>query len=494
MDYSIDRSTSSGLATSSPNKPTFPENILRRIFDLCIRGPLVFPPSPREPRRVFTQVCGKWREIVLSTPTYWTTFDFARHEAQCPNNLIQLAELFFNRSGNDAPLAISFRASFKLRSQLGGNIFALLIWPRAHRVWFLSCCVTKNDLRIFFGPGIRFPALQAIHMAVIWNSADSIASRIPVKDSIDLSIFRRTPLLRQASLRILDGIHPTDLYLPWGQMTKIDLQQTSIRINEFMYIMEQSLLLEDGIFHVDLSQSYDRRTTTLRQISIPRLRQLRIRLVQPSQDTRMFGKLAMPALDELWVEREEFGQAVRDTTIYEPLLSAVQTTVKHLTIAEYSIPQSNWYIPRLHRSSRLMYQDVDGALRISENLTSLFLCPGVFIKPHTLEKLASGELLPFLKTLGISSVKGWDVISMVRKKNLASVLPEYGSSSGDAARRPVALEYLHLFVIGYELDKSEVQELGDATKALCLVCGYAIRAMDVPKREPLYWNTSLGRS
>jgi len=487
MDYSIDHSTSRRLATSSSNKPVLPDNILRRIFDLCMLGPILFPPPPGEPRRALTQVCKEWREIVLSTPTYWTAFHFTQHEAQHPNNLIRLADLFFIRSGNDTPLAISFRGSFKFQSNLGSNIFGFVIWPRAHRVWFLSCCVTKNDLRTFFGPDIHFPFLQAINMAIICNSVDSMASRIPVKDSINLSIFRRTPLLRQASLCILDGIYPTDLYLPWSQLSKIDLGKTSIRVREFMYIMELSLLLEDGVFYVDFSLSHDGRPITLRQIFIPRLRKLRIRLVQPSQDTRMFSrKLVMPALDELWLERGELGQGIRDTTIYEPLLSILHMTLKHFTIAEYSIPQSNWYIPRLHRSSRLMYQDVDGALRISENLTSLFLCPGVFINPLVLEKLARGELLPFLKNIGISSVRGWDVVRMVQRRNLASALPEYGSSSGEVARRPVALEYLRLFVMGYALDASEVQELDYAAKALCLVHGYLIEGMDIPKREPLY--------
>jgi len=124
-----------------------------------------------------------------------------------------------------------------------------------------------------------------------------------------------------------------------------------------------------------------------------------------------------------------------------------------------------------------------GALHKVQNLTSLSLCPGVFVNPLVLDKLASGELLPFLKKLEVSSVKGWDIILMVGRKNFASTFPESGSSSGSAARRPVALKYLSILVIGYGLDKSEKQKLDDAAMALCLVCGYAIRHMDIPKRE-----------
>ena len=192
--------------------------------------------------------------------------------------------------------------------------------------------------------------------------------------------------------------------------------------------MKQSLLLEDGVFYVDFLRLYDGQPTTLRKFSIPRLRQLRIRLVRPSRDTRIFSKLEMSSLNELWMEREELGRAIRGTRIYEPLLANSSATLKRLIISEYSIPQSYCYIPRLNRSSRLVYQDMDGALRTLQNLTSLSLCPGVFVNPLVLDKLASGELLPFLEKLEVSSVKGWNIILMVGRKNFASTFLEYGSS------------------------------------------------------------------
>jgi hypothetical protein len=492
MDYDTVYPTSNTPATFSPNGPpaALPDNVLRRIFDLYIQGPLVFPPPTDEHRWVLTRVCAGWRLVVVSTPSYWTAYDFIQREIQHPNNFVHLAESFFVRSGNTLPLALGFRGSFRFQSTLGRNIFNLVVRPRAHRVWFLSCCVTKSDLRTFFGPGhVHFLFLQAIDVAVIGNSAASgvVAPQIPVKGSIDLSVFQCAPLLRQVSLRILDGVHPMDLHLPWGRLTRIDLGQTSIHVPTFIHIMEQSLLLEDGVFYVDFFRLYDMQPTTLRKISIPRLRQLRIRLVRPSRDTRIFSKLEMPSLNELWVEREELGHAIRDTTIYEPLLANLSATLKSLTISEHSIPQSNCYIPRLNWSSRLAYQDVDGALRTSQNLTSLSLCPGVFVNPLVLNKLASGEYLPFLEKLEVSSVKGWDIILMVERKNFkfALTFPECGSSSESAATHPVALKYLSLFVIGYGSNESEERKLDDAALALCLVYGYAIRYMDIPKRESL---------
>ena len=462
--------------------------MLQRTFDLYIQGPLILPPPTHEQRWVLTRVCEKWRLVVVSTPTYWTAFDFVQREVQHPSNFVHLAKCFFLRSGNTLPLATGFRGSFKLQSKLGRNILDFVVRPHAHRIWFLSCCVTKSDLRTFFGPGhVHFLFLQAINVAVIGNPAEAVISQIPAKGSIDLSIFQCAPLLRQASVQILDGVHPLDLRLPWGQLTRIDLGQTSIHVRKFVYIMEQSLLLEDGIFYINFLRAYAGQPTTLRKISIPRLRQLRIRLVQPSRKTRtfrkIFTKLEMPSLNELWVEREELGDGIRNTRIYEPLLTNLSATLERLTISEHSIPQSGCYIPGPNRSSRLLYQDVEGALQKSQNLTSLSLSPGVFLNPLVLDKLASGELLPFLEKLEVSSVKGWDTILMVGRKNFVSTFPECGSSSGSVPRRPVALKYLSILVIGYGLDKSEKQKLDDAAMVLCLVCGYAIRHMDIPEQE-----------
>jgi len=424
----------------------------------------------------------------VSTPTYWTAFDFIQRKVKHPNNFVHLAECFFLRSGNTLLLSIGFRGSFRFQSKLGRNIFNFIIRPRAHRIWFLSCCVTKDDLRTFLGPGrVHFLFLQVITVAVIGNTAEAIASQIPAQGSIDLGVFQCAPLLQQASLQILDGVHPLDLRLPWGQLTRIDLGQTSIHVRNFFYIMEQSLLLEDGVFYVNFLRFYAGQPTTLRKITIPHLRQLHIRLVQPSQNTPVFRKifrnLEMPSLNELWVEREELGHGIRNMKIYEPLLANLSATLKRLTISEHSIPQSNCYIPRLNQSFQPLYQDVGGALHKSQNLTSLSLCPGMFVNPLVLDELASGELLPLLEKLKVSSVKGWDVVLMVGRKNFASTLPECGSSSGSVARRPVALKYLSIIVIGYGSDKSEKQKLDDAAMALCLVCGYAIRYMDIPKRE-----------
>jgi len=255
-----------------------------------------------------------------------------------------------------------------------------------------------------------------------------------------------------------------------------------------MKIMEQSLVLEDGVFLVNFIRSYDGQPTTFRRILVPLLQRLRLKMFQPSQDTRIFGGLEMRVLDELWLEREELGKPNRDMAIYERFLGGLNATLKHITIAEYFIPMPRWLTPRFSRwpGPQLTYQDMDGVLRSAHHLTSLYLCPWVFIHPLVLEKMATGEVLPLLEKLGVSSVSGWDVIWMVQRKNIASGLPQCGASSDSAlsvvrTARPVALNYLSFYAVGSGLAKGDIQKLEEAIRALCLIDGYSIRHSSEPQ-------------
>lgn len=170
MNYPADRPT--GLTTVTPaigpNDSTFPENVLRRIFHLYIEEPVVLLPPRGELRQVLAQVCATWQAIIISTPTFWSSFSFTQCQwgVRHPNNLIQLAEVFFRRAGKTTPLAINLGGS--LQSDLGRIIFVLTIRPHAHRVWFLSCMITRREIGTILGLGhVHFPLLQVIAIGVL---------------------------------------------------------------------------------------------------------------------------------------------------------------------------------------------------------------------------------------------------------------------------------------------------------------------------------------
>ena len=465
-----------------PDDPNFPADILQHIFDLVIQSPVVLPPSSDDQLRILAQVCARWRDVVISTPTYWSSFEFVQlDDIQRPKNLLRLAQVLLRRSGNTIPLFIRFRDSSP--SNVARRMLDFVIRSYAHRIWFLSCVVTKTELPTFFGAhAVHLPLLQYIDLAV-HNADGHISTRTPVQGSIDLSEFQRTFSLRRVALRILDGIHATDLRLPWNRLTQIDLGDTATRADTFMRIMEQSLVLEDGVFCINFGRSYD---TTFQTITIPNVRRLRLRLIRPSRDESIFTKLRMPSLQELWLEREEKGKSIRDMSLYEMFLVWLNAPLKHITIAEHFFRTTTRFFPRLHRTPRLIYQELDDVFCSAHNLTTLYLWPGVFMHPLVLEKVASGEFLPFLEKLVVSSVTGWDIVWMVQERNLASMRPESGPSSNSASlvasmRRPVALNYLDLFVMGCGLDEGRVKKLEEAVGALLLPCGYLFRYVDIPR-------------
>jgi hypothetical protein len=209
------------------------------------------------------------------------------------------------------------------------------------------------------------------------------------------------------------------------------------------------------------------------------LQRLRLRLIEPSLDARIFGNLEMPVLQDLLVERGELGRVIRDMTIYETFI--FNATIKHLTIAEYSLSMTEWLIPRFNHSPRLTYQKMDSILRLTPNLTTLYLCPGVFMSSLVLKNLATGEFLPVLEKLAVSSATGWDIIYMVRRKNLVSTVPRSGPSGPSVL--PVAFKHLRLCIMRYGLDEEEKVKLEGALNALRLLCGYSFRHVDIPRRE-----------
>jgi len=470
-----------------PNDLNFPADVLQRIFDLVIRGPVVLPPPVDDQRRILAQVCSRWRNVVTSTLYYWSSFEFVElDQVPLPENLLQLAQVFLCRSKDTVPLFIRFRSS-GLPSNVACRMLKFVIRSYAHRLGFLSCVVTKKELRTFFGAihVFHFPLLQRIDLKVR-NKDGCIATRTPVMGSIDLSGFnQRAPSLRHVTLRILDGIHPADLRLPWGRLTQIDLGDTPTRANTFMRVVEQLLFLQDGVFCIKFARSY---SATFRPITIPHVRRLRLRLIRPGRDTRIFSKLRMPSLQELWLEREEVGQSMRDMTLYETLLAWLNAPLKHITIAEHSLPTTTWFLPRLEHTPRLMYQRLDDVFRSAHNLTTLYLYPGVFMPPLILEKVASGDSLPFLEKLAVSSVSGYDIVWMVQERNLTSTRPESGPSSDSGSLltpmvRPVPLNYLDLVIMGCGLDEGSIQKVEDAVGALLLPCGYLFRYVHIHGRE-----------
>jgi hypothetical protein len=230
-------------------------------------------------------------------------------------------------------------------------------------------------------------------------------------------------------------------------------------------MMSNSECLEDGFFFLAFDTSSDSpRRPYLRNISMPNLRLLRLKLVRPRKAWNIFSLFRLPALEELCLERGEVGTR-RNMGIYRKLLSESRVTLKRLILNEFALPnpvQSS----TTHFQRRLLYQAVDGLLQLLENVTALHLSTGVYLNPTTLEQLSTGKFLPMLDTFEISTLNGWDIVSMVERRN---TICKHGiSSSSSQGPQFRALVCLYLFVDAYDMDQRQRGHLEVAVAALDL--------------------------
>ena len=460
-----------------PHVIDFPESVLQNIGNLCFTDWVVFPLSKDEPRRVMSQVSSKWRRIFISTPSYWSAIDLTPTHFHNMKNAINQAEAFIGRSGN---LPVSLR--FHMAVQDSGNQENLVVesmlayYNVVRRVLILSdsrlqslqCTMSETDAFKLF-KSRSFPILDNINVTVIADPNVDHTHTSPQSGRFKFTGFQTAPILRKATLLFLIPFRPIELRLPWSHLTELHLGHSPIPVENFMWMMDNSRSLENASFHIGIdtpSNSNAPRHRSLRKVTMSNLRLLRLILLQPSKYPSIFGLLYLPALEEIWLERGELGMR-RNMSIYRKLVSASRATLKRIILNEFVLgptsAQSSASSPR-----RLVYKAVDGFFQFSQNITSLHLSTGVYLNPTTLEQLSTGKLLPLLEMLEVSTFNGWDIVSMVERRNTLSKHGISSSTSLGPQLQVCALAYLYLFVFAYDMDLRQRSYLEAAVAALDL--------------------------
>lgn len=175
-----------------------------------------------------------------------------------------------------------------------------------------------------------------------------------------------------------------------------------------------ALQLEEGFFQIRFSSLLSPQPILARnEVTMHVLRSLRLRLVYPSDDSRLFSVLRFPALQSLWVEMVDRYQDW-DLSIYTSLLRASSHTLRQLYLSDFFTPglrvfqtaQNVQNLPVRRRHHETTHHALENLFHIIPNVTNLHLPLGLFVHVLTAEKLASCSLLPQLCTLqlGTSSI------------------------------------------------------------------------------------------
>ncbi|KAJ7659321.1 hypothetical protein DFH06DRAFT_439297 [Mycena polygramma] len=168
---------------------------------------------------MLAQVCRRWRLIALSTPMLWRAISFIISGKPASPKLsrvlerrLQIFETWLSRSGS-CPLSVELHEDFVSKAL---SPFVLALLPRLARVEYLK-------LTCGIEPSILPPATN--HPMPLLRDLEF---RCLIVDpcSPPITVFQNTPRLDTVILTNL--FHPTQITLPWPQITTLVLENISI--------------------------------------------------------------------------------------------------------------------------------------------------------------------------------------------------------------------------------------------------------------------------
>jgi len=460
------------------------DKLLCTIFSYLITSIVILPPILGDPRLRLMAVSPQWRRIILGSSHLWDTVIILPNSPEATPRLAAVAEkwLRINWENNHTLsvfllhpryLADINRSAPRDREPIG--TFCVVedgILPVARCTRSFSCTLsTEHGIDCFFTiPPGQFRFLERLEIAVPILPHQGLARAIKktIKKKLrQFTALQRLPRLRSAVISIKNGIHPLAFGIPWHQLTKLEMRNTTVRPRIFLDVLSSSApSLKEGSFTIQfkrITRSTSSTATSNPRIIKPRFLQiLHLRLIDPTLNTRLFSRIHMTALCQLRIEldRDEAGWMM---SIYQDLLSKSHKTLKSLVFCDPSAEGDQTEGLTLIYNPPRSQQDVDSLLSIVPNLEHLRLPIGVHIPPSTADKIAQGILLPSLKHLEVSSTVGVDIVDMVKRRNVLAYRHPFfvGSSKrrGGASSTPVYPSFISgvlLFTLSANRSKVEL--------------------------------------
>ncbi|KAJ7167576.1 hypothetical protein C8R46DRAFT_1093464 [Mycena filopes] len=222
---------------------TLPPEIICEIFLRCLpeeRETDVV--NPEEAPLLLTHICRVWRQIAISLPTLWTTFEVINIDA---THLHDIAKTWFERSQN-------YRISVKIHGFLWRleNLDSLVevFSQHSHRMCSLELHLDLEDLLNMNTQLLNFPLLHNLSVCLIDNEEDL---RLCDKS---IEMFDTVPLLTEVVTELL----PSMLCLPWQQLTKFTGDRyTTVRCLEALRCMPNVLECAFSILVFDYDDDDD---------------------------------------------------------------------------------------------------------------------------------------------------------------------------------------------------------------------------------------------
>ncbi|KIM37986.1 hypothetical protein M413DRAFT_12975 [Hebeloma cylindrosporum] len=403
------------------------DDILSSMFSYLMTSTAILPPSlGDDPRLQLMAVSRRWRDVIFNSSNLWDTVIVLPRSPETSLELLMIASKWLEiRFVRDHVLSTFFLRPMYLNRQgprnrtRTGEIFRVLedgFLPVARGTKSLSCTLsTDHGIQSFFAiPPGTFGCLEKLNISLPSLPDQGLAHRTKtmIKDKLrTFTAFQNLRHLRSALINISNGIHPLLLRIPWSQLTSLDMRSTRLRPNVFLEVLSASALsLKEGSFTIRFKRTRSTASApqeTFRIVKARFLQYLRLRLINPSRDKRFLFHLYLTALSHLKIDLDD--RAGWRMWIYHRLLSRSSSTLRSLEFMDAP--------PQVPRRIDAVGHDLEGLFARCPNLERLQLPIGVHMPQMTVNKIAEGSLLPYLRSLEVFSTVGIDILEMVGRRN-----------------------------------------------------------------------------
>ncbi|KAJ7684229.1 hypothetical protein DFH06DRAFT_1155067 [Mycena polygramma] len=244
---------------------TVPNELISEIFlhvlpIYPLAPPLAGPSSPT----VLSQICRRWREIALATPSLWRAIKLSGYDDPSPRQ----TETWLSRSGR-CPLSIRV-------ANLGNSVPAAALAP------LIPHCARWEHAILHLSPSqiatIDAPLPLLRHLLLY----------VEPQDGLSIATFPHAPLLRSV---VLDDAIAANIILPWAQLSSLTL--FSVFPSECTPVLQQT----HNILHCKLHLVFEEGAPDEADIRLPRLESLSLERGDPV--TGYLETFIVPALRSL---------------------------------------------------------------------------------------------------------------------------------------------------------------------------------------------------
>ena len=406
------------------------------IFNISQRA--VLPPPQNDARICIAQVCSRWRRLIVTTPEFWNNIAFYPVRFQNASNLLAIARMWIRRS-KDTLLSLEFISNFRLPMEQpkfpskggssciqdmcygagGFDTYSCLIFPHRKRIQYLTCTIFSERTILAFLklPRESFANIEYLNICLI-NNISGTHSSFTWKELSrhDVTVFKSLPKLRRISFQICNGLSPLQLNISWFRLTQLEMGDNPISPKLCVMILnETSNHIVECFFQIDHVRLKKKPAPRLSPVKKPFLERLRLRSINPSNDTRIFKCMHLPALRGLWVEMKDTKLKGWKMDIYNTFLK--HCCSPHLAYLHFSEFPTISCKPLFKPSSN---QTLAHLFDMAKRLHTLVLPTGVQLHLSTLEGMVTGNLLPLLTSLNLtvsSTCETFRLVDAVRRRN-----------------------------------------------------------------------------